>query len=301
MPDLRGGSVHPALSMGCGTCHVLPHDEAGKFPPESPKGLAAQGAELCFMCHDRAPFGKNTVHPPVSLGLCTGCHNPHQSRFPTLLVAMNVCIQCHEKGKFLGKETTHSPVAAGMCTSCHSPHSSEAERLLVPDMPRLCLKCHDRETFRGRSRHGPVQIGMCMFCHEPHQSDRAGLLRKDPPDLCFDCHRRSRFLGPVTHFPVREGMCLECHGAHAGPERFLLKSQVNLLCLSCHSDVTEERHIVAGESGKGHVLSGRKDPRRRRRRFTCASCHNPHGSRWPKLFRYKAEKPFELCKACHRN
>jgi predicted CXXCH cytochrome family protein len=50
----------------------------------------------------------------------------------------------------------------------------------------------------------------------------------------------------------------------------------------------------------GHEVSGRLDPRRPGRPFSCASCHNPHGSDNPLLF-YLGANPLESCDGCHGN
>jgi predicted CXXCH cytochrome family protein len=34
--------------------------------------------------------------------------------------------------------------------------------------------------------------------------------------------------------------------------------------------------------------------------MSCVSCHNAHSSDWKGLFRYKSEKPADLCRHCHR-
>src|SRR6266496_1582790 len=50
----------------------------------------------------------------------------------------------------------------------------------------------------------------------------------------------------------------------------------------------------------GHVVGGLLDPRRPDREFSCASCHNPHGSDHVKLF-YIGDGPMEMCDGCHGN
>jgi predicted CXXCH cytochrome family protein len=48
----------------------------------------------------------------------------------------------------------------------------------------------------------------------------------------------------------------------------------------------------------GHIIKGPVDPRRPDREFTCASCHNPHGSDHQKLF-YLGDTGMESCAGCH--
>jgi predicted CXXCH cytochrome family protein len=58
-------------------------------------------------------------------------------------------------------------------------------------------------------------------------------------------------------------------------------------------------NISSLKKGKGHVIQARQDPRRRGRSFGCTSCHRPHSSAYIRLFRYEADKPFDLCVHCH--
>jgi hypothetical protein len=42
--------------------------------------LRAQGAELCYSCHDRVreQVGSSSfIHGPVAAGFCIVCHDPH--------------------------------------------------------------------------------------------------------------------------------------------------------------------------------------------------------------------------------
>jgi predicted CXXCH cytochrome family protein len=74
---------------------------------------------------------------------------------------------------------------------------------------------------------------------------------------------------------------------------------VNALCASCHPAQEDGRHVTSLLAGKGHVVGGDlNDPQRQGRDFSCASCHNPHGSDNPKLF-YYGENSMEACAWCH--
>jgi len=194
----------------------------------------------------------------------------------------------------------HPPVAAGMCTSCHDPHSSRADKMLTPDMPELCFKCHGSKEFSRRSKHGPVAIGMCTACHEPHQANQEKLLKAKTPDLCFNCHRKSQFTKKDIHPPVAAGECLKCHVPHSSPYRNILVADGNEVCKKCHEQPFKGAHAIFGVKQEGHKISGKRDPRRPGRRFGCASCHNPHSSDSVRLFRYPAQAPYELCVNCHK-
>lgn len=255
--------VHPALQMGCPTCHTgidaaeIPHKKTNTIA----KGLSSEQPDLCYGCHDKSKFTKKTVHAAIGMG-CTGCHNPHSSKNSKLLISEppGLCFNCHDKKKFEGK-TVHPPVAGGMCTSCHSPHSTDTERLLLSTPPDLCLTCHDKAEFSRKNVHMPVAGGMCLSCHMPHVSENIVLLKKEPIEVCYECH----------------------------------------------NDVRNNPHAVVGFSSKGHPmgepLKGKKeiaDPAREGKKFYCGSCHNPHSSDSPRLFRYKAAASFELCMYCHK-
>jgi predicted CXXCH cytochrome family protein len=136
--------VHPALDMGCPTCHTgidartVPHKKTNTFA----KGLSAEQPDLCYTCHDKTTFAKKNVHAAVSMG-CTGCHNPHSSKNAKLLKAEvpALCFTCHEKPEF-SKKNVHAPVAKGQCITCHSPHASDEFALLVKKPVDVCLSCH---------------------------------------------------------------------------------------------------------------------------------------------------------------
>jgi predicted CXXCH cytochrome family protein len=51
---------------------------------------------------------------------------------------------------------------------------------------------------------------------------------------------------------------------------------------------------------RGHTVGGPKllDPRKPDRPFSCASCHNPHGSDFPFLA-YSGANAMESCDGCH--
>lgn len=302
--------IHPALHMGCTTCHVavdatkFPH----KFTNKVTKGLSSEQPDLCYGCHDKSKFTKKTVHMAVSMG-CTGCHNPHSSKNERLLKSSppELCYGCHDQKAFSGKKTVHMPVMGGMCTSCHSPHSTDAGKLLLSEPPEVCYGCHDKAKFTDKFIHAPVGMGMCTMCHTPHQSDNEKLLVSAPPDLCYNCHDKTPFSKKNVHMPVMGGMCMSCHKPHASFETQLLQKEPVEVCLECHPDIRKTPHAIAGFSQAGHPVGltkkGRKplqDPARPGKPFYCASCHNPHSSDWIRLFRYQANSAMGICTYCHK-
>lgn len=158
-----GKVVHPALDMGCESCHASPH---AKKKPELSLVSAIPG--LCYNCHDKGAFTKKTVHPPVKDGQCTFCHNPHSSDTPLMLTqpVADLCAQCHA-------DKTEQHVLAGFghggshpvkgkpdpsrsgkglsCLSCHNPHSSSQKSLFTNESQsrdNLCLLCHQKVMVR---------------------------------------------------------------------------------------------------------------------------------------------------------
>src|SRR3989338_9968114 len=100
--------VHAALEMGCDTCH---QPVKGMKHPQQ-KGsikLSHEVPALCYICHDEARFKGKFVHSPVSGGMCSSCHNVHQSDFSRILVldVPNLCYNCHENKT--GKKHVHAP------------------------------------------------------------------------------------------------------------------------------------------------------------------------------------------------
>ncbi len=263
--------VHAAVQMGCPSCHSgiagipdIPHRNTTSLP----RGLSTDQPELCFGCHDRGKFTGKKVHAALSMG-CTGCHDPHSSPNEKLLktAGAELCHSCHDKAAF-EKKFVHAAVGMG-CTSCHAPHASKNERLLLAAVPDLCMNCHDSAMFSKANAHAPVAGGLCLSCHTPHAADQAALLRK----------------------------------------------AASLVCLDCHDGVQQRPHAVAGISRRGHPLGIPRtdkdgEPRKRQRKiedparedkpFSCASCHDPHGSDHMSLFRYEAKSAMQLCKHCHK-
>lgn len=261
----------------------------------------------CKVCHSDKVEADN-LHPALMMG-CPACHaNVDATNIPhdlggtvrgLMMEPPDLCMMCHDSGMFSGKETVHMPVMAGMCITCHDPHGSAVPKLLRTNKPDLCYECHDKIGFYGPTVHEPVGLGMCNFCHEPHQSERSKLLKADVQDVCFNCHESDKFTGTSVHPPVAAGLCTDCHLPHASQNAALLQRKGNLLCRKCHAQVEKTPHAIMGFKSAGHPLRGRKDPKRSGKIFGCLSCHLPHASESPKLFRYKADSMFDLCTYCH--
>lgn len=151
-------AVHPALGMGCTSCHD-PHAS------KNAKLLKTELPGLCWSCHDKGMFTKKNVHPPVAAGGCTDCHSPHSSDVSSLLVKPvdELCSACHDNkstGKHIlagyglgdmhpakGKPDPARPGKELSCMSCHTPHASSGKFLFPAEAEKsgsLCLLCHKK-------------------------------------------------------------------------------------------------------------------------------------------------------------
>jgi predicted CXXCH cytochrome family protein len=146
----------------------------------------------------------------------------------------------------------------------------------------------------------------CASCHAPTgaahpDSARAGFkLVAEGGELCAPCHEA--FPGRESvHPPVAGGECLSCHDPHGSAQQRLLKQPLNALCFQCHEAGDFKVHAVVGVTlGSGHPLGGAPDPARKGETLSCVSCHDPHASDTPRLWRFGATTTFDLCGNCHR-
>lgn len=172
-----------------------------------------------------------------------------------------------------------------------------------------CLLCHS-EYAKGKFVHEAVNMG-CQTCHVgidpkeiPHKitGKIAKGLSSEIPDICYNCHDKGEFKRKNIHMPVAGGMCLGCHNPHKSEEFALLKKKPNMVCYDCHANIKNKPHAVSG-FGSGHFLGDTKvvsDPARPGKTFYCGSCHNPHSSDSPKLFRYPGHSEMDICTKCHK-
>ena len=227
------------------------------------------------------------------------------------------CTKCHTR-LVVRMKIVHAPLQRG-CPYCHTgiadarkvPHkkTGAVTKGLSAEQPELCYECHDRRVFSKKVVHAAVGMG-CTGCHNPHAGNNEKLLVAVVPDLCFNCHDKGEFTKSKKHSPVKAGRCLVCHDPHSSDNPGILVKSLYEICLACHGQVKKSLH-TGGVFGKaGHPLGGErsmkgavkepvKDPKRKGKIFSCASCHNPHSSDEIKLFRYPAKTPSQLCSSCH--
>lgn len=274
-----GPVVHPALEMGCETCHEV--DQQGE---ETEILLTAEGNELCLACHgDKQPEpGQLLLHAPVRSEPCVACHEPHSSEAEHLLrqgtdsreADENLCLRCHANiAAQIAKPTQHAAVDLG-CSTCHTTHKSEPAETpegvfhLSEAQPELCLTCHDAEDTALKQAHlqQPFASSRCTGCHNPHGSDQAKLINN------------------FVHPPFADRACDTCHEEPSNGEVVLVEGARDELCLLCHADM--EERLGQAEFPHPALLS----------EAGCVACHSPHAGTYPHQLR---RRPLELCLECH--
>lgn len=194
--------VHSAVLLGrCLRCHK------SHSSPYSSLLTQKDGRDVCFVCHYDDLSNRKYIHPHLTQGgVCTDCHDPHQSDFENNLHSglPQLCYECHES-KSEGK-VVHQPVKDGKCTTCHNPHGTDLPFMLYSPINELCSSCHKDKSdgthiFTGFAQkfhpvsgdRDPKREGKpfsCTSCHNPHSSDNLKLFYegKDKRDMCRRCH-----------------------------------------------------------------------------------------------------------------
>lgn len=303
----HGKATHtPVTEKRCLECHDAHQADTAPL-------LRATGRALCLKCHDKNASGpaaarpgarldleRKVVHQPLQgKGACQACHTQkHGAQSKSLLQAASAaetCFKCHKR--FDGLAYPHGAVKTGKCTGCHEPHSSaEAKLLLAPQQKEVCFLCHKDDLTGRRVIHKPIKEKGCGACHDPHGAENPfGLKAGEGKDLCYSCHKPVD-QGKVPHVALSRYGCERCHDPHGSNNAGLLVADVNTLCVSCHEKQKGGDHVG---STPPHKVLGGSDPRHKAREFSCISCHNPHGSDYPKLLYFKGSGPLANCIYCH--
>jgi predicted CXXCH cytochrome family protein len=317
----KDGSRHPALDMGCQTCHIT-HKNGERGQEEFDYHLTKAPPALCLDCHDGKDPDLQKAHhgQPFATANCVQCHNPHQSSKPHLMQT------------FL-----HNPFENAMCDACHQPAKDGKVALTNSDSRALCLTCHSdvgEQMEKAKVQH-PGALGECTACHNPHAGRTPGFLQPDPVQACLACHtdQADQLKKAHPHQPAAVQGCAICHNAHGNDNEHLLRTaKVNDLCLECHGPDSqpkklETEHRVAifngavtlpegyfkqvpvlplkyglGHPTAGHPVSSYIDVKTKAQvPMTCLNCHQPHASSQPGLL-LKDEKPdMQFCRSCHSN
>ncbi|MDD5304688.1 MAG: cytochrome c3 family protein, partial [Elusimicrobia bacterium] len=265
----------PVKSGECSKCHADAKD---------PAKLAQELKPLCLSCHaDRAAdMNKPVVHSAFKDMDCSTCHQPHASDNAHLLNSPvnELCAGCHDpKSEPIAKAHHGVSVFEGECTACHNPHASKSAKLIVEG-----------------KEHVPFASRSCEMCHEkPTKEGKAGM-KKMPEETCFVCHSNFRKLGesPVVHAPFSSGDCTACHNPHVSTRGALIRKPLADICFGCHDETLKDTHPVARHPT---AREDKPDPRREGKPFNCASCHEPHAGKIPKLMRGDI---FTMCEECHK-
>jgi predicted CXXCH cytochrome family protein len=243
-------------------------------------------------CHQEL-MKEKYVHPNIRERKCVICHDPTKNAtqyesgkkhtFALKGKDAELCLPCHKIGE---KEYVHETIKKGICLECHNAHQAPYPYLLITSpVSTICLKCHVKGIFKGKTIHGPVALGHCNICHEPHESYYEALTRGEATEECYKCHdtERTEFAKEYVHKPVREN-CNDCHDPHASPVKVRLKLPAPYCCYDCHKD---QQKYIESVSVKHDALMEDE---------LCLNCHSAHASNLPKQLK---DAPMELCLVCH--
>lgn len=200
-----------------------------------------------------------------------------------------------------------------LCAECHVMKPSESDKKPVnpatfsslkdsKTSPSTCYPCHKKMTAYPFV-HGPASVWSCLSCHNS-EATPVYFIKKPDTDICFACHIEQKedwHAKKYIHGPVNTGNCAICHSPHASENPFNLVKPAWDLCVTCHVENATGRHIIAGFVYEGgHPTRGKPDPVREGKEMSCASCHNPHASNYPRLWALEAQSAFALCTKCHQ-
>jgi len=119
--ELVRSSHQPYVEKQCNSCH----------DKEKEGGLALARAKLCFSCHTDFLTGRY-MHGPAAVGDCLSCHEPHSSRFPSLLKSAKaeLCGKCHQERRIAAGMHDRLTAQHIACVDCHDPHSGKVPYFL---------------------------------------------------------------------------------------------------------------------------------------------------------------------------
>lgn len=306
---IKQAVVHPAVEMGCDSCHV-DHGDAplGGVAPEgaaSPPYLSASQPDLCWACHDAEDAQAAKAHGelPFAASICSNCHNPHGSESAKLLPAQ-----------------AHPPFADRSCDMCHLAGEDGKLGLQTETASELCYMCHDGMQTRvteAKSTHSLLTFDAdaCVTCHSPHASDHPRLLKQEGSQVCSDCHDAAEQSLVATHggFSLQEVNCAGCHNPHASQGEKLLAAQehppfADRGCDMCHTTGDDGKiSLVMESSGElclmcHEQMQGRLETAASKHSLlaydadACVTCHTPHASDHKRFLKRDVNS---LCNECH--
>ncbi len=183
---------------------------------------------------------------------------------------------------FLGALPLHAgqapaaPQAGAVCVDCHTDTVNAFKATPHAESPQGCVGCH-----------GDSKAHLAAGGGKGTMRNLKGLSASDASAVCLNCHDKGgqKHWEGSTH-DTRSVSCITCHEPHpAGrvPKALLRKPQFEL-CTSCHlqkkAALMRSAHMPMRE---GKVL--------------CTSCHNPHGTPYPKQLLQVSVN--QNCYSCH--
>ncbi len=141
-------SIHPPVqkTKQCANCHSPHASEHEMF-------LKENNSVLCFQCHENKnpddQLPNTQIHEPLNDG-CSSCHQPHVSKFLTLLngkfpevnytegktASYEICFECHDSGLLELETTTDATDFRNGDKNLHFLHVNK-------EKGRTCINCHD--------------------------------------------------------------------------------------------------------------------------------------------------------------
>jgi predicted CXXCH cytochrome family protein len=280
----------------CGTCHSA--HGAGAAPKDSSSSQTSffreknVNSSLCEMCHtNEADYKRSNSHP-----LKTATFN-----FPDKLFAA---------GGKPGKEKNRVT-----CQSCHQAHGAKADKILLVDNKNsdLCMLCHNAQAALMGNKHDlrssfpeernikqqrPSESGPCGVCHIPHNSTYKRLWARQLPADKDDREAWAQF-------------CKSCHDKGKIAEQLTFAGTSHPLNVNPFEKI---KALAAKTKKLSLPLFNAQGTQDNRGKMTCATCHDPHGSKvttgkaTPKKDVQSKETKFflrdhpqEICEACHKD
>ena len=207
--------VHGPVVLGeCQRCHE-PHKSEYDHLLDSPQ------PGLCFNCHSADWIDGDSFHQTLEDRTCSRCHDPHAAGNRKLLADSRTYQR--RRGAGLTAVSEHPEWSKDQCAMCHQ---TEQANVLVADVDRVCLTCHQPMVdAAGPGLPQAVADGRCTACHTPHKSPRPNLIHPTAEKVCLTCHKLDE-LKPA-HPKVTRVDCLMCHAGHKASRPYLLRNGIS--------------------------------------------------------------------------
>jgi DmsE family decaheme c-type cytochrome len=169
-----------------------------------------------------------------------------------------------------------APQAGADCASCHADTVNAFQATPHAANPQACEACH-----------GDSKAHIAAGGGKGTMRNFKSLSAADASAVCVTCHSK----GGQKHWASsvhdsRNVSCITCHNPHpkgAAPKALLVKPQFEL-CTTCHL----QKKAALMRSSHMPMREGK---------MTCTSCHNPHGTPYPKQLLQVSIN--QNCYSCH--